>query len=80
MKKIFWFTGQSGSGKTTLAYAWNKEFDAIVLDGDEMRESISLEEGFSKEDRRKNGYCPKNLFHGFKPEKESKPESTSAIK
>jgi len=50
-KTIIWFTGQSGSGKTTLANAINKIFDSVILDGDEMRASISLGIGFSKEAR-----------------------------
>lgn len=49
--KIIWLTGQSESGKTSLAYTLAKEFNAIVLDGDEMRESISLGAGFLKQDR-----------------------------
>jgi adenylylsulfate kinase-like enzyme len=48
---IVWLTGQSGSGKTTLAQAIRSSLgEAVVLDGDEMRESISTE-GFSPEDR-----------------------------
>lgn len=48
---IVWLTGQSGSGKTTLAAAMkNIVGDAVILDGDDMRESISTE-GFSREDR-----------------------------
>ncbi len=48
---IIWLTGQSGSGKTTLAKALEREIDGILLDGDEMRKSISLNAGFSAEDR-----------------------------
>lgn len=48
---IYWLTGQSGSGKTTLANLLSKEINATILDGDEMRESISLGCGFSKDDR-----------------------------
>lgn len=48
---IYWITGQSGSGKTTLAHALRKKIGGSVLDGDEMRKSISLGLGFSKEDR-----------------------------
>jgi cytidyltransferase-like protein len=48
---IIWITGQSGSGKTTLAKALEKDIDGILLDGDEMRQSISLNAGFSQEDR-----------------------------
>jgi adenylylsulfate kinase-like enzyme len=48
---IIWLTGQSGSGKTTLADAIRSLFgNAVILDGDDMRESISAE-GFSREDR-----------------------------
>jgi cytidyltransferase-like protein len=45
---IVWLTGNSGAGKTTLA---NKVQGAIVLDGDEMRASISEDAGFSLADR-----------------------------
>lgn len=48
---IYWLTGQSESGKTTLAEALHKEMGAVILDGDEMRQSISLGTGFSKQDR-----------------------------
>jgi ABC-type dipeptide/oligopeptide/nickel transport system ATPase component len=48
---IIWLTGQSGSGKTTLAVAIRALVrDAVILDGDDMRESISAE-SFSQEDR-----------------------------
>jgi hypothetical protein len=48
---IIWLTGQSGSGKTTLAAAIKALFgNVVILDGDEMRESISAE-GFSPEGR-----------------------------
>lgn len=48
---IVWLTGQSGSGKTTLADAIKTRLsNAVVLDGDDMRQSISVE-GFSAEDR-----------------------------
>ncbi len=48
---IIWITGQSESGKTTLAVAIRAAVgDAVILDGDDMRESISTE-GFSQEDR-----------------------------
>lgn len=54
--KILWLTGNSGSGKTTLGRILrdrlNKDKNsAILLDGDEMRSSISLGAGFSREDR-----------------------------
>lgn len=50
-KPIIWLTGQSGSGKTTLANALQKEIGGTILDGDELRESISTDLGFSKKDR-----------------------------
>ncbi len=50
-KDIIWLTGQSGAGKTTLAEALKEKIGAVILDGDEMRESISRGAGFSKEER-----------------------------
>ena len=48
---VVWLTGQSGSGKTSLAGAIKARLSsAVVLDGDDMRESISAE-GFRPEDR-----------------------------
>ena len=51
---IVWLTGQSGAGKTTLAKKITKDLWCVNLDGDEMRESISLRAGFSKEDRKEH--------------------------
>lgn len=53
---IIWLTGHSGSGKTTLAKALQKEWPCIILDGDEMRKSISVGAGFSREDRAEHNY------------------------
>lgn len=58
-KKIFQFTGLSGSGKTTLAFEVAKllqgqGYTVQVLDGDDMRKSISVGLGFSREDRLEN--------------------------
>jgi cytidyltransferase-like protein len=51
-KKILWLTGQSGAGKSTLAHALKALVpNAVILDGDDMRESISKGVGFSQEDR-----------------------------
>jgi len=50
--KIVWLTGNSGAGKSSLANCVCDHIDNwINLDGDEMRASISLGAGFSKEDR-----------------------------
>jgi len=53
---VVWFTGLPCSGKTTLAQAVARHLVNVgrrtqVLDGDELRASISRDLGFSKEDR-----------------------------
>ena len=48
---IIWITGQSGTGKTTIANMLKQKIGGIVLDGDEMRKSISCGLGFNKKDR-----------------------------
>ena len=60
---IVWLTGQSGSGKTTLANAIKESLvSSVILDGDEMRESISAE-GFSQEDRHAHNLRVARLAH-----------------
>lgn len=54
-----WFTGLSGSGKTTLAKAVERELrkrglKVERLDGDVVRQGLTRDLGFSKEDRDKN--------------------------
>ncbi len=54
-----WFTGLSGSGKTTLARAVEAELrrrglKVERLDGDIVRQSLSRDLGFSKQDRDQN--------------------------
>jgi adenylyl-sulfate kinase len=54
-----WFTGLSGAGKTALAKALEPELRARGLkverlDGDIVRQSLTRDLGFSKEDRNKN--------------------------
>ena len=51
-----WFTGLSGAGKTTLARAVgdllrNRGLAVTVLDGDELRATLSSDLGFSKAER-----------------------------
>jgi adenylyl-sulfate kinase len=54
-----WMTGLSGAGKTTIAKILEKELKGRGirferLDGDVVRESLTRDLGFSKEDRDKN--------------------------
>lgn len=56
---VLWFTGLSGAGKTTIAVALETELHARGvrierLDGDTVRQSLTKDLGFSKEDRDKN--------------------------
>lgn len=51
---IIWIRGKRKSGKTALAKELCLKMKAINLDGDEMRQSISTDLGFSDEDRFKN--------------------------
>jgi len=55
----YWFTGLSGAGKTTLAnYIYQAlircNVPAIVLDGDQLRQGLNADLGFSRKDRREN--------------------------
>ena len=54
-----WFTGFSGAGKSTIAEALTEKLKSQgyrleVLDGDEIRENLTKDLGFSKEDRDTN--------------------------
>ncbi|HLC76263.1 MAG TPA: adenylyl-sulfate kinase [Candidatus Peribacterales bacterium] len=79
---IIWLTGNTGAGKSTLAFAMREYFNeeaptdspiarrVIVLDGDEMRDVISREEGLSAVDRRQHNLRVARLAdllsrHGF---------------
>jgi adenylylsulfate kinase len=53
---VLWFTGLSGAGKTTIASEviyrlQRKGVRAELLDGDEIRSSLSSDLGFSRQDR-----------------------------
>jgi adenylylsulfate kinase len=53
---VIWLTGLSGSGKTTTAKLVQselkeRELRVEILDGDELRKTVSAELGFSKQDR-----------------------------
>jgi adenylylsulfate kinase len=54
-----WLTGLSGAGKSTIAIALKSQLReigqlAFVLDGDELRQSINSDLGFSEVDRHEN--------------------------
>lgn len=56
---VVWFTGLSGSGKSTLAHAVEEELyrrgcHTFVLDGDNVRQGLCSNLGFSVEDRQEN--------------------------
>jgi len=56
---ILWFTGLSGAGKSTLALAleaqlFAKGYHVYVLDGDNIRDGLNTNLGFSPEDRAEN--------------------------
>ncbi len=53
--KCLWLTGLSGSGKTTIANSVKKEYpNAVLLDGDIIREGLCKDLGFSDDDRTEN--------------------------
>ncbi len=53
---VLWFTGYPCSGKTTLATEFAKVYggNVKILDGDELRKTLSKDLGFSLEDRKKH--------------------------
>ncbi len=57
--RLIWLTGLSGSGKTTLAlrlehYFFCKGFKVFILDGDNVRNALCKDLGFTEEDRKEN--------------------------
>ncbi|MCX7729086.1 MAG: adenylyl-sulfate kinase [Bacteroidia bacterium] len=57
--KVIWLFGLSGAGKSTIAHELKKYFDnknltAIILDGDDVRNSVNNDLGFSEKDRKEN--------------------------
>ncbi|MBQ7738214.1 MAG: adenylyl-sulfate kinase [Desulfovibrionaceae bacterium] len=59
MQKVFWMTGLSGAGKTSLARTTVAKLaqlgiSAVILDGDDMRQGLCRDLGFSTEDRGEN--------------------------
>jgi len=56
---VIWLTGIPGSGKTTLAidlekYYQKNSLPVEILDGDEIRKTLSKDWGFSPEDRKEH--------------------------
>jgi len=56
---VIWLTGIPGSGKTTLAIELQKYYQqnglpVEILDGDEIRKTLSKDLGFSPEDRKEH--------------------------
>ena len=56
---LLWFTGLSGAGKSTLAHAVEERLHlagcrTFVLDGDNVRQGLCKDLGFSEQDRREN--------------------------
>ncbi len=56
---VLWFTGLSGSGKSTLAVElearlFEKGYQVFVLDGDNVRQGLTSNLGFSPDDRSEN--------------------------
>ncbi len=56
---ILWLTGLSGSGKTTIAMEverrlFSKGYQVFVLDGDNVRQGLNADLGFSADDRAEN--------------------------
>ncbi len=59
MQATVWFTGLSGAGKTTVADTLHevleeRGIDSVRLDGDDLREGLCVDLGFSQEDRDEN--------------------------
>lgn len=57
--KVIWFTGLSGSGKSTLANVLevelhNQGIHTYILDGDNIRQGLNKDLGFTDEDRVEN--------------------------
>lgn len=72
---VIWLTGNTGAGKSTLAFGMREYMNenlstdhpmarrVVVLDGDEMRATVSVDEGLSPEDRRKHNLRVARLAH-----------------
>lgn len=67
---VLWFTGLSAAGKSTLAQRTRDDLlqqgrFAVLLDGDQVRQGLSSDLGFSPEDRSENIRRVGHLAHLF---------------
>ena len=56
MSKVYWVTGISGVGKTTFSKILKSELekkhiDSVLIDGDEIRKILKIQNKYSKKDR-----------------------------
>lgn len=56
---VLWFTGLPGSGKSTMAIEleralFERGYQVFVLDGDNLRQALNIDLGFSPHDRAEN--------------------------
>lgn len=63
---VIWVTGLPGSGKSTFsrnlrAFLTDEGVNAVILDGDDLREAFNHTFGYTKEDRIKVSYIYVNL-------------------
>lgn len=63
---VYWFTGLSGAGKTTIAEGARAHLEAagrkvLILDGDDVRERLHTDLGFSEADIKLNNSLIANL-------------------
>jgi len=56
MSLITWYTGNTGAGKSTIAdtYKFKSNAPYIILDGDDFRDGLNSDLGFSINDRETN--------------------------
>lgn len=57
--RVYWLTGRPGSGKTTLGVQLTEELkkrgvSAVMLDGDQIRQGLNADLGFTHKDRLEN--------------------------
>ena len=68
---VFWFTGLSGSGKTTVATAIKSKLEyqglsVLLLDGDQVREYLNTDLGFTEHDIKQNNILIAKLCQKYR--------------